>query len=128
MLSTSASLRPYRAPGHDSVGVSRYSGLSRAGRTGDNPEGHRREHTQNEPMNFEDVDRQLRERLSTLPDPAREILLETLTSNEVSRAECIGRMHAAGYAPATVELLIDAEEDPALRALLVAVLCELSRG
>lgn len=47
-----------------------------------------------------------------------------LTADETSRAETIGNLHAAELAPATVEFLIDAEAEPALRAVLAGTLRE----
>jgi len=57
----------------------------------------------------------------------RPILLEILTAEEQRRAEEIGNLYSLGVAPATAELLIDAEEDPARRAVLVGMLREASR-
>jgi hypothetical protein len=75
--------------------------------------------------NLEDVDRRLRESLSRIPDTDRDYLLRVLTADDSTRADAIGNLHAAGVVPATVELLIDAEEEPALRALLVGFLREI---
>jgi hypothetical protein len=43
------------------------------------------------------------------------------------RAQEIGALHAAGFLPATAELLIDAEEDKYLRAVLFGVLRDSGR-
>jgi hypothetical protein len=43
------------------------------------------------------------------------------------RAREIGELHRSGVLPATSELLIDAEEDPYLRAVLVGMLREAGR-
>lgn len=51
-----------------------------------------------------------------------------LTADDAIRAEAIGNLHATGLVPAVVELLIDAEEDLALRALLIGVLREAGCG
>lgn len=75
--------------------------------------------------NLEDVDRRLRESLARIPDTDRDYLLRVLTTDEATRADAIGNLHASGLVPATVELLIDAEEEPALRALLVGFLREV---
>ena len=75
--------------------------------------------------NLEDFDRRLRESLSRIPDTDRDYLLRVLTADDATRADAIGNLHATGLVPATVELLIDAEEEPALRALLVGFLREM---
>ena len=75
--------------------------------------------------NLEDVDRRLRKSLSRIPSTDRDYLLRVLTADEATRADAIGDLHATGLVPATVELLIDAEEEPALRALLVGFLREI---
>ena len=51
-------------------------------------------------------------------------LLDVLTADDATRANVIGNLHATTMVPATAELLIDAEEDPALRAVLVGMLRE----
>ncbi len=75
-------------------------------------------------MKLEDVDRRLREIVATIPSGDRAYLLMVLTANDATRADSIGNLHATGLAPATVDLLIDAEADPALRALLVGLIRE----
>lgn len=75
--------------------------------------------------NLEDVDGRLRESLSRIPNTDRDYLLRLLTADDATRADAIGNLHATGLVPATVELLIDAEEEPALRALLVGFLREV---
>ena len=75
--------------------------------------------------NLEDVDRRLRKSLSRIPSTDRDYLLRVLKADEATRAYAIGDLHATGLVPATVELLIDAEEEPALRALLVGFLREI---
>ena len=71
-----------------------------------------------------EFERRLREAVASLPAAARTLLLEILTSDADRRAQEIGALHAAGVTPATVEFLIDAEEDPYLRAVLVGMLRE----
>jgi hypothetical protein len=51
--------------------------------------------------------------------------LRVLTADDATRADAIGNLYSTGVVPATVELLIDAEEEPALRALLVGFLREV---
>jgi hypothetical protein len=56
-------------------------------------------------------------------------MLRVLTiRGDAERAWEIGRLHQGGIAPATAELLIDCEEDPALRAVVVGMLREAERG
>jgi hypothetical protein len=76
-------------------------------------------------MNLEDADRRFRQSISRIPATDRKYLLKILTSDDATRAEAIGNLHAAGLALATVELLIDAEEESAIRALLVGLLREV---
>jgi hypothetical protein len=73
---------------------------------------------------LENVDRRLREAVSGIPAADRAFLVEILTSDDAMRADTIGDLHAARRTPATVELLIDAESDPMVRALLVGLLRE----
>ena len=42
--------------------------------------------------------------------------------DDADRAREIGSLHRSGLLPVTAELLIDAEGDPALRAVLVGML------
>jgi len=66
------------------------------------------------------------EALATYPPQVRSLMLEVLTIRDNSeRAREIGDLHQSGIAPATAELLIDAEQDPALRAVLVGILREM---
>ena len=74
--------------------------------------------------NLEDVDFRLRESLARIPATDRGYLVRVLSADESTRADAIGNLHGTGLVPATVELLIDAEEEPALRALLVGFLRE----
>jgi hypothetical protein len=76
-------------------------------------------------MSLEDTDRALCEAVSRIPRPDRDFLLRVLCSDDATRAEAIGNLHATGLAAATVELLIDAEAEPSLRAVLVGVLREV---
>lgn len=79
-------------------------------------------------MNLDDLDRSLRELAVAIPagDPA--YLLQVLRSDAETRAEAIGALYATALAPATLELLIDAEEDPAVRAVLVGLFREVQSG
>jgi hypothetical protein len=71
-----------------------------------------------------DLEHRLRESVDAIPPEARPLLLQMLSADEERRALEIGSLHAAGVLPATVELLIDAEADPYLRAVLVGILRE----
>jgi len=71
-----------------------------------------------------DLERRLREAVTAIPPEARPLLLEMLAAGEGRRAAEIGALHAAGVTPATVELLIDAEADPHVRAARVGMLRE----
>jgi hypothetical protein len=75
-------------------------------------------------VSLENVDRKLRQAVSSIPAADRKFLLEILTSDDAMRADTIGDLHAAGRTPATVELLIDAESDRQVRALLVGLLLQ----
>lgn len=47
--------------------------------------------------------------------------------DDTERAREIGNLHRSGVLPVTSELLIDAEEDPALRAVLVGMIQDIQR-
>lgn len=79
-------------------------------------------------MNVADVDRRLREIVRTIPEPFRRAVLTVLEAPDGDdRARAIGDLHATGLMPETVELLIDAEEDEYVRAVLVGILRETDR-
>jgi hypothetical protein len=73
-------------------------------------------------VDLPEFEQRLRETINTIPPQVRPVLLAILTSDEERRATKIGSMHATGIMPSTVELLIDAEEEPALRAVLMGML------
>ncbi len=74
------------------------------------------------------IEERLREVVATIPAPAQTEILRILTiRDDAERAREIGGLHGSGILPATSELLIDAEEDPALRAVLVGMLRESER-
>jgi hypothetical protein len=54
-----------------------------------------------------------------IPESDRTFLLEALMGRPATRAGIIGNLNATGLVPETVELLIDAEADLAVRALAV---------
>ena len=63
-----------------------------------------------------------------VPASGRDELLRVLTIRDgAERAREIGNLHQSGLIPATAELLIDAEEDPYLPAVLVGMLREADR-
>ena len=80
-------------------------------------------------MTLPEIEQRLQELIATIPAPARAEMLRVLTiRGDAERALEIGDLHRSGIAPATAELLIDAEEDPALRAVVVGMLREAERG
>ena len=73
-------------------------------------------------MDLPEIEQTLQELVAAIPAPARAEMLRVLTiRDDAKRAREIGRLHGSRIAPATAELLIDAEEDPALRAVLVGM-------
>jgi hypothetical protein len=69
----------------------------------------------------------LRERLDALGPTPRAELLHVLTLPDYERAGRIGEFYGNPKTRSFAELLIDAEEDPYLRAVLVGMLQEASR-
>jgi hypothetical protein len=79
-------------------------------------------------VNIAEIEDRLRKLILRIPSPGRAPLLQILANpDDAERAEEIGGLHRSGVLPATAELLIDAEEDPYLRAVLVGMLRETSR-
>jgi hypothetical protein len=70
----------------------------------------------------------LRERLDALPPAARTELLHVLRLPDFERVGVIGEYWSNPRTRTFAELLIDAEEDPPTRALLVGMLAERSRS
>jgi hypothetical protein len=80
-------------------------------------------------MDLPEIEQTLQELVAAIPAPARAEMLRVLTiRDDAKRAREIGRLHQGGITPTTAELLIDAEEDPALRAVVVGMLREAERG
>ena len=78
-------------------------------------------------MRPEELERRLRERLDALgPAPSAELLL-VLMLPDLGRAERIGEYYGNPKTRAFAELLIDPEEDPYLRAVLVGMLRDVDR-
>jgi hypothetical protein len=76
-------------------------------------------------MDLPEIEQRLQGLVAAIPSPARVEMLRVLTiRDDAERAREIGRLHQSRIAPATAELLIDAEEDPALWAVLVGMLRE----
>ncbi len=73
-----------------------------------------------------DYESQLRNTFGALPPHERALLIEILRSPDEGRAEVIGRLHRSS-APGVAELLMDLEEEPAARALVVGILKEVQR-
>jgi hypothetical protein len=67
----------------------------------------------------------IRVALEAFPEPLRSGLLRILTLPDLERAEAIGEMFQEGVTPNLAELLIDLEEEPVLRAAIVAELRRL---
>jgi len=67
-------------------------------------------------------------RLNALGRAPRAELLHILTLPDFDRADRIGAYYGNPETRTFAELLIDGEEDPALRAVLVGMLRELQRG
>jgi hypothetical protein len=75
-----------------------------------------------------EVEQRLREHVGSIPAPARVEVLRILTIlDDAERAREVGDIYRSGILPTTSELLIDAEEDLALRAVLVGMLRESGR-
>lgn len=78
-------------------------------------------------MELEELERAIRERLDALGPAPRAELLHVLTLPDYDRAGRIGEFYANPKTGTFAELLIDAEEDEYLRAVLVGMLREASR-
>ncbi len=79
-------------------------------------------------MNLPDIERRLQVAIAAIPAPVRAEMLRVLTiRDDAERAREIGELHRSGILPATTDLLIDAEADPHLRAVLVGMLRETRR-
>ncbi len=75
------------------------------------------------------MEQRLGELVAAIPPPARAEMLRVLTiTDDAERAREIGALYGSGILPTTSELLIDAEEDPALRAVLVGMLRDSERS
>ncbi len=79
-------------------------------------------------MYLEEVERQLRERLDAFPPAARAELLHVRMLPDFDRAGRIGEFYGNPKTRTFAELLIDCEEDRALRAVLVGMLRERREG
>jgi hypothetical protein len=76
------------------------------------------------PVNLEDLERLLRERLDALGPAPRAELLHVLRLPDFDRADRIGEFYGNPKTRTFGELLIDCEEDRTLRAMLVGMLRE----
>lgn len=75
-------------------------------------------------VNLDDLEHVLRSRLDTLGPAPRAELLHVLMLPDYERAGRIGEFHGNPKTRRFAQLLIDAEEDPYLRAVLVGILRE----
>jgi hypothetical protein len=78
-------------------------------------------------MRPDQLEQQLRARLDALGPAPRAELLHVLMLPDLERAERIGEFWSYPQSRAFAELLIDCEEDRALRAVLVGMLREMER-
>jgi hypothetical protein len=78
-------------------------------------------------VNLEDNERILRERLDALGPAPRAELLRVLTLPDYDRAGRIGEFYGNPKTRGFAELLIDAEENRSVRALLVGMLRDYDR-
>ena len=69
----------------------------------------------------------LQQRLDVLPKAARAELLHVLMLPDLERVERIGEFWSYSQSRAFAELLIDAEEDRTLRAVLIGMLRDIER-
>jgi hypothetical protein len=78
------------------------------------------------PMDLPEIELGLQDLVASIPESGRAEILRILTiRDDAERAREVGRLHRSGVLPATAELLIDAEEEPALRAALVGMIREI---
>jgi len=73
------------------------------------------------------AEEQLAEALAAYPPQVRSLMLEVLTLPDEERAKRIGQFYADPRSRSFAELLIDPEEDPATRAVLVGMLREMEK-
>src|SRR4249919_4029568 len=89
--------------------------------------GARHPRTRGHTMRPDELERRLRERLDALGPAPRAELLHVLMLPDLDRADRIGEFYGNPKTRTFAELLIDAEEDPYLRAVLVGMLREADR-
>ena len=78
-------------------------------------------------MRLDDLERRLQERLDALGPAPRAELLHLLMLPDLERAERIGEFWSYPQSRAFTKRLIDCEEEPTLRAVLVGMLDEIER-
>jgi hypothetical protein len=78
-------------------------------------------------VNFEEMEKALRQRLEALPPAARAELLHVLRLPDFDRADRIGEFWGYPETRTFGELPIDLEEDKAARAVVFGLLAEMCR-
>jgi hypothetical protein len=79
-------------------------------------------------MRPEELERRIRERMDALGPAPRAELLHVLMLPDFDRVDWIGEFYGNPKTRTFAELLIDAEEDPHLRAVLMGMLREGRQG
>jgi hypothetical protein len=79
-------------------------------------------------MGLPEIEERLRVLITAIPALGRAEIFRVLKiRDDAQRAREIGILHRSGVLPVTSELLIDAEEDPALRAVLGGMMQEIQK-
>jgi hypothetical protein len=73
---------------------------------------------------FEDIDRASRDRLDAIGPEARAVVLNILKQPDLQRARSIGEFYADPRTRMVAQLLVDLEESPHTRAVVLELLRE----